>query len=211
MAVKSATTHRVTTRSILDLCHLFEGGHLDLDPGFQRQSVWTERDRAKLIDSIIRNYPIPAIFLYRQNDGGQLVFAVIDGKQRLESILMFTGRMRGRFWAKSQLPGSDDLDETEWVDWRLLNRKGLRHVIEGYEIPVIEVDGEMGDIIEAFVRINSTGKALTQQEKRHAKYYNSAFLKEASRIARRYEDYFIKNGVFSTGQLSRMKHVELVD
>ena len=68
----------------------------------------------------------------------------------------------------------------------------------------------MGDIIEAFVRINSTGKALTQQEKRHAKYYNSAFLKEASRIARRYEGYFVKHGIFSTGHLSRMKHVELI-
>jgi uncharacterized protein DUF262 len=210
MASRGAITYRTTTRNVLDLCHLYEGGHLDLNPGFQRQSVWKERDRAKLIDSVLRNYPIPAIFLYRQNEGGQLLFAVIDGKQRLESILMFTGRMRGRFWTKSQLPNSDDSDCTEWIDWRYLTRKGLHHLIEGYEIPVIEVDGEMGDIIEAFVRINSTGKALTQQEKRHAKYYNSAFLREASRIARRYEKYFTTNGIFSTGQLSRMKHVELI-
>jgi hypothetical protein len=134
MAFKSTITHRTTTRSILDLCHLYEGGHLDLDPGFQRQSVWKERDRAKLIDSILRNYPIPAIFLYRQNDGGQLVFAVIDGKQRLESIFMFTGRMRGRFSTKSQLPSADDSDTAEWIDWRYLSRKRLHHLIEGYEI-----------------------------------------------------------------------------
>jgi hypothetical protein len=210
MAIKNSITHKTTTRSILDLCHLYENGHLDLNPGFQRQSVWKERDRARLIDSILRNYPIPAIFLYRQNDRGQLVFAVIDGKQRLESILMFTGRMRGRFWIKSQLPASEDSETTEWIDWRLLIRKRLHHLVEGYEIPVIEVDGDMSDIIRAFVLINSTGKALTQQEKRHARYYNSAFLREAARIARRYETYFTKNGIFSLGQISRMKHVELV-
>ncbi len=27
----------------------------NLQPGFQRQSVWSERDRAKLIDSMLRN------------------------------------------------------------------------------------------------------------------------------------------------------------
>ncbi|AMN43260.1 GmrSD restriction endonuclease domain-containing protein [Rhodoplanes sp. Z2-YC6860] len=210
MATGVSITHKTTTKSVLDLCNLFEGGNLNLDPGFQRQSVWKERDRAKLIDSILRNYPIPAIFLYRRHEDGELVFDVIDGKQRLESILMFTGRMRGRFATKSQLPGTDDSDPAETIDWKLLNRKGLHHRILGYEFPVIEVDGELGDIIEVFVRINSTGKALTQQEKRHAKYYNSPFLREASRIARRFEGYFLDNGIFSTGQISRMKHVELI-
>src|SRR5450830_47808 len=55
---------------------------------FQRQSAWKERDRAKLIESILRNYPLPAIFLYRREEDGKLVYDVIDGKQRLESILM---------------------------------------------------------------------------------------------------------------------------
>jgi len=58
-------------------------------------------------------------------------------------------------------------------------------MITGYRIPGIEVDGDLGDIIEVFVRINSTGKALTPQEKRRAKYFNSGFLKEADRLARR--------------------------
>jgi hypothetical protein len=187
--------------------NLYEHDNLNLEPGFQRQSVWTERDRAKLIDSIIRNYPLPAIFLYKRQEDGKLVFDVIDGKQRLESIFMFTSVMRGRFGTRTQLPGADSV---EWLDWRLLKRKGLHHLITGYEIPVIEVDGEMGDIINVFVRINSTGKALTTQEQRHARYYNSAFLREASRLAGRFETYFRDNGIFSPGQLSRMKHIELV-
>ena len=71
------------------------------------------------------------------------------------------------------------------------------------------MDGEIGEIIDVFVRINSTGKALTSQEKRHARYYNSPFLKEAARLAHRFEGYFLDHGIFSPGQLSRMKHVEL--
>src|SRR5439155_10169034 len=133
-----------TTKSILDLKSLYENDHLNLEPGFQRQSVWTERDRAKLIDSILRNYPLPAIFLYKREEDGNLVFDVIDGKQRLESIFMFMGAMRGRFRTRSQRPGGDSV---EWLDWSLLKRKGLQHLITGSEIPVIEVDGEMGDII----------------------------------------------------------------
>lgn len=204
---KTATiSHKSTTKNILDLQNLFTYGHLNLEPGFQRQSVWKERDRAKLIDSILRNYPLPAIFLYKREEDGHLVFDVIDGKQRLESIFMFMGTMRGRFKTRTQLP---DADSVEFVDWTLLKRKSLQHLITGYEIPIIEVDGELGEIIDVFVRINSTGKALTTQEKRHARYYNSPFLKEAARISTRFEDYFAKNGILSSGQLSRMKHVEL--
>jgi hypothetical protein len=127
--------------------------------------VWIERDRAKLVDSILRNYPLPAIFLYKREEDGHLVFDVIDGKQHFESILMFTGAMRGRFETRTQIPGSDRM---EWVNRSMLKRKGLQQKITGCKIPVIEVDGEMGDIIRTFVRINSTGKALTTQERRLA-------------------------------------------
>jgi hypothetical protein len=207
MSRPNTTTHKTTNKNVVDLRNLYESGQLNLEPGFQRQSVWSERDRAKLIDSIIRNYPLPAIFLYRRHEGGELIFDVIDGKQRLESIFMFTGAMRGRFASRTQLPNSET---REWIDWKQLKRKGLHHLVTGYELPVIEVDGDIGEIIEVFVRINSTGKALTRQETRHAKYYNSTFLKEASRLAIRFERYLRNNQILSGSQISRMKHIELM-
>ena len=48
-------TYRPETKTVIDLVNLYEDGVLNLEPGFQRQSVWAERDRAKLIDSILRN------------------------------------------------------------------------------------------------------------------------------------------------------------
>jgi hypothetical protein len=74
----------------------------------------------------------------------------------------------------------------------------------------MEVSGVLSDIIDLFVRINSTGKALTPAEKRHAKYYDSEFLQTAGKLADRYEDYFLTNKILSQTQISRMKHVELV-
>jgi hypothetical protein len=203
----SSLSHRPETRTITDLVSLYEDGFLNLNPGFQRQSVWSERDRAKLIDSILRNYPLPAVFLYRREEDGDIIYDVIDGKQRIESILMFMGRMRGRFSTKTQLPNQP---EPELVDWNRLGRRRLQLLVTGYRIPVIEVDGDLGDIIDVFVRINSTGKALTSQEKRHAKYYNSDFLREADRLARRFEDFLKKNGILGQSQIARMKHIELV-
>ena len=200
-------THQQNPKTIQDLVNLYEKDQLNLEPGFQRKSVWVERDRAKLLDSIIRNYPLPAIFLYRNQRNGDVVYDVIDGKQRIESFLMFMGLKQGRFETKTQLPGDDDV---KWVSWKLLCKWRQQHIITGYRLPVIEVDGEFGDIVEVFVRINSTGKALTGQEKRHAKYYKSAFLKEAARVAGKFARYFLDMGVMGTSQLSRMKHVELI-
>lgn len=159
------------------------------------------------MDSIIRNYPLPAIFLYRNQQDGDVVYDVIDGKQRIESILMFMGVKQGRFETKTQLPGDD---EFKWVTWNQLCKWKQQHIITGYRLPVIEVDGEFGDIIEVFVRINSTGKALTGREKRHAKYYRSAFLKEAAKVANKFQNYFLYMGVMGTSQITRMKHVELI-
>lgn len=200
-------SHQQNPYTIQGLVSLYENGHLNLEPGFQRKSVWNEKDRAKLMDSIIRNYPLPAIFLYRNQKDGDVVYDVIDGKQRIESFLMFMGLKQGRYETKTQLPGEDDV---QWVSWKQLCKRKQQHIVTGYRLPVIEVDGDFGDIVEVFVRINSTGKALTGQEKRHAKYYKSAFLKQAAKVAGKFETFFLDMGVMGTSQIDRMKHVELI-
>jgi hypothetical protein len=206
--MRKELNHNSYPKPVHDLVHLYANKQLNLNPGFQRKSVWTTKDRSKLLESIIRNYPVPAIFLYKREEKGKLVYDVIDGKQRIETILLFMGVMRGnRFTVKTQL---DDNSENMVFDWNYLKRKGKQSLIEGYRLYTIEVDGDLSDIIALFVRINSTGKALTSSEKQHAKYYDSPFLKTASSIAERYKDYFEKTGILSLGQISRMKHVELL-
>ena len=182
--------------------------YLNLSPGFQRKSVWTKSDRNKLIDSVIRNYPIPAIFLYKRKEDGEIIYDVIDGKQRLETFLIFMGMMKGTpIEIKTQLPGSE---ENIKVNWKLLKKKKKQDLINGYKITTIEVNGDAAEVMELFVRINSTGKALTGAEKRHAKYYNSEFLKASGKLASKYKKYLLSNKILRDGQIARMKHVELM-
>jgi hypothetical protein len=156
----------------------------------------------------LRAYPLPSIFFYRRHQEGNIVYDVIDGKQRIESILMFTGAMRGsRFKTRSRLPGDE---RTDWIDWNTIKRKKRQYLITGYNLQIIEVTGELADIIDLFVRINSTGKALTGQEKRNARYSQSGFLRKAGQLAKRYEDYFRSAKILSPMQISRMKHIELL-
>jgi Protein of unknown function DUF262 len=177
---------------VSEIINLFRNRQLNLSPGFQRNSVWTLSDRTALVDSILRQYPLPAIFLYRRVDHGNTIFDVIDGKQRIETILMFVGEQRPHF----ELSGKSDLfGGAKDISWRWLKKRHKQNLITAYEIPVIEVNEGIADIMELFVRINSTRKALTRQEKAHAKYFNSNFLREANRLANRFTDFFSRHEI----------------
>lgn len=133
-------------RTINELCLMFRNHQINLEPGFQRQSVWTLRDRTGLIQSILSAYPIPGIFLYKRSHRGKLVYDVIDGKQRLETIFMFTeqGHFRRQgFDARLAVDG-----EFDWYDWRRLRKHNpdARHRIESHKIQTVEVEGELADI-----------------------------------------------------------------
>jgi len=204
-------TKQHETKTVADLAHLYEKGMLELSPAFQRKSVWLLKDRRKLIDTVARNYPLPAIFLYREEDGGKLRYSVIDGKQRLETLLGFLGYLRGgRFDVRIEVPGLEGLQRVsaQTIKSNKTHREKLSPHFMGYRIPVIEVAGPLSDIIEVFVRINSTGKPLTPQERRKAHYSGSGLLVEATRLANKLEPHWLKIGVMSVQQIARMKHVE---
>ncbi|MGH7625890.1 MAG: DUF262 domain-containing protein, partial [Gemmatimonadaceae bacterium] len=197
-------------RTINELCLMFRSHQINLEPGFQRQSVWTLADRRRLIQSIVEAYPIPSIFLYQRSHKGRLVYDVIDGKQRLETIFMFLEQARfRRSGFEVRLPFEDDLD---WFTWPELKKHlpESRHQLESYKIQTVEVQGQLPSIIDLFVRINSTGKSLTSGEKRHARFYTSRFLKEAERLVAKNQRYFLENRILSRTQLGRMKGTELV-
>ena len=200
------SSNMLSVRSVADL---HRNGRLNLDPVFQRQSVWRQRQREHLIDSVFHGYPIPAIFLYKHIDEntGTMMFEVVDGKQRLETLFMYTGVIRGKFSVSLELPNSD---RPQAVDWYLLRKSKQQSRIEEYLLQVIQVEADLPDIIELFVRINSTGNALTRQEIRNAHFYRSEFLKTAKRLATRYESYLQGVGTIGVQQVRRMKHIELL-
>ncbi|MFT4200033.1 DUF262 domain-containing protein [Gordonia sp. (in: high G+C Gram-positive bacteria)] len=66
---------------------LVDGG-LNLSPSYQRGDVWSGPDRSALIESILRGVPLPSIILLKKGSSRE----VVDGKQRLTTILRFIGK-----------------------------------------------------------------------------------------------------------------------
>lgn len=59
----------------------------DFDPPYQRASVWTPKQRVELIKSLLQGLPIGSLFLNRRSILEPM--RVVDGKQRLETLLMW--------------------------------------------------------------------------------------------------------------------------
>lgn len=193
-----------------------KAGKLNLSPGFQRSSVWIEKNRKMLIDTILRGMPLPNLFFWENKNGRKVTYDVIDGKQRIESLLEFT---KAKAPLKVSFDPENDTDwayreqyEWTWKEIRKYETKIYRRFLD-YEFPVVIVRGNLPDVEQVFIRINSTGMKLTPQEIRHAKWYeNSGILLAAESIAKskKYERYFTGLGILSSGQVTRMKAIEIV-
>ena len=71
--------------SVQSIYSWYREGRLFVNRRYQRKLVWTLEEKQKLIDSILKDYPIPAILL-AEKEGR---YEIIDGLQRLHAILSF--------------------------------------------------------------------------------------------------------------------------
>ena len=86
-------TAKSETWSIAELAAKADRGQLVLNPTYQRDDVWKVSDRSMLIESILRGIPLPSIVLLEApRQGKKPAYEVVDGKQRITSILRFIGR-----------------------------------------------------------------------------------------------------------------------
>jgi len=166
----------------------FKGGKFIVNRKYQRKLVWTIGEKQKLIDSIMKGYPIPLILLAHTKDDK---YEVIDGMQRLDAIFSFIDNKfpleDGRYFdvnefQTSKLYNSSGLPEGSI----LLSQKECADITE-YQLAVtvfpIEDESSVTDI---FGRINSGGRQLSSQEKRQAGVDNklSNFIRKISSTLR---------------------------
>ncbi len=80
------TTHR----NVLWFKRAFGLGELQMAPPFQRKPVWIAPQKSYLIDTILKGYPIPEIYMQDLigPDAGQ-THIVVDGQQRIRTCLEF--------------------------------------------------------------------------------------------------------------------------
>ena len=140
------------------------GDALILEPSFQREYVWNQPKKQQLIDSILLGIPIPTFYFSIDKNGNLLV---VDGKQRINSILEFIE-------GKLSLPSSYrflclDKDSKHDVHFKELESR-VKRKFEDYPLTCYLVDSSVIPRFqnEIFMRVNRGGERLTIQEIRNA-------------------------------------------
>lgn len=162
--------------SIGELISMYNDKELNIHPDFQRYIRWSDDQKSKFIESILLGIPIPPIFVSQEKNG---VWDVVDGLQRLATILGFVGCLRdennkpipptklattkikylpalqGKTW-------KGDNDATSFTDAQRLYFKR-----EKLNIQIVKKESDPNIKFELFTRINSLGAHLSDQELRN--------------------------------------------
>jgi hypothetical protein len=77
--------------SIGELVNMYDNSEIIIDPEFQRLFRWESSQKSKLIESLLLGIPLPSIFVFEKQDSK---WELIDGLQRLSTILEFMGKLR---------------------------------------------------------------------------------------------------------------------
>lgn len=176
-------------------------GQLNLDPPYQRKSVWTTKDRKFFLDTIFRNYPCPTIFIHKvTDDDGKTTYNVVDGKQRLQTILMFKN---------NDISIDEDYGDVTYDGKKFSElTPEQKRKFWNYVIVVDFVDlPDSGLINEVFDRLNRNVKKLNEQELRHAKY-SGWFITEAEKETE--HSFWEKVKISTKAKNKRMKDVQFV-
>lgn len=78
-----------TTYTIDDICRLMARSRFLVRPPYQREEVINRKKSSEIIESLLLGIKLPPIFIFKSKDG---ISEVIDGQQRILSILAFLGR-----------------------------------------------------------------------------------------------------------------------
>jgi hypothetical protein len=191
-------------RDITWFLDLYQNEQLNLDPPYQRRSVWTVKDRKFFLDTIFRKYPSPAVFLHKEIDSekDRMIYHVVDGKQRLETVIRFSNNDI----AIDKDYGDEKLDGKKWK--QIENDPDLKMRFLHYAVPVEFMESDDSTVInEVFDRLNRNSRKLERQEMRHAKY-DGWFIKVAEREAEQEE--WERFGIVTKARMRRMKDVQLI-
>lgn len=202
-----------TTYSVVDFLEWQRQGSLDLQPFYQRRAVWNPRVKSLLIDSLLRGFPLPLVFLHNRLDvsTSKTIRQVVDGQQRLRTILSYVDI--------DCLIDVDDWDRFTVLrshnrDFAGLGFQQLPPDVQGrilqtpLSVNVLPSDVDDVTILTIFQRMNSTGFKLNDQEIRNATYFGE-FKDSSYFLAYSQNQRWQKWGIFSRQDVAQMREVEL--
>lgn len=148
--------------TVFELIRRIEKNTLILNPNYQRNYVWNNKQTSLLIESVLMGIPIPMIYLFEDDDG---VRQVVDGRQRITTFLCF---LRNEF----KLKHLSVLANFNGKNFNELSLK-MQAKIEDYQINTYIIQPPTPEQVkfDIFHRVNQGGTQLNNQEMRHALYY----------------------------------------
>lgn len=154
--------------SIGELVSLYDEKELNINPKFQRVYRWNTTQKSRLIESIFLGIPLPSIFVSQRSDG---VWDVVDGLQRLSTILSFMGKLKDENYPENNFLATE---KTKYLP-SLANKKWdelapeLKRIFkrEKIDIKIIKRESDENAKLELFQRLNTGGSELTAQEIRN--------------------------------------------
>ena len=136
-------------------------------PQFQRGYIWDHEQASKFIESILLGLPIPNIFLAKDNKRGNLI--IIDGQQRLKSLLYFYD---GQFPDGKEFKLKNISHQYENKSYKNLSEEDKFYFMNYTIHAMIIAEPENSNrIFHLFERLNTSGTPLTNQEIRNAIYH----------------------------------------
>ncbi len=186
--------------SIGDFLEWNQSSLLDLSPDFQRRGVWSTQAKSYLIDTIITGKPIPKILMTQNLKGTRNKRIIIDGQQRLRSIIEFCSDSFTIYKSHNKDFGgklySSLPDE-------------IKAEILKYEIGVdVLFDLSYSDTLDIFARLNTYSVKLNTQELLNAEFLGP-FKQTAYKIGYQYVNYWEQAGILSNQKIARMAEAEL--
>ena len=133
----------------------------DIRPPYQREFVYSDDKRNKVIETLSRNLPLGVIYLAKNSDG---TMEVIDGQQRIMSICKY---LNGDF----SVNGIADFLNEKTFNCELYKNTAIYKQIMSYNnLIAYIVEGEDDEKLDWFRTINISGEKLTEQELLNANY-----------------------------------------
>jgi len=146
---------------------------IQLDPDFQREDIWKQKQQSELIESILMGIPLPVMYFAEDKYGN---LQVIDGRQRLTALFKY---LNNKFSINSA-PILTYLEGKKFKD--LEPREQIK--LEDYQLIIYIIKPQTPDRVkfDIFDRVNRGGTKLEPQEMRNALYQGKStrFLKELS-------------------------------
>lgn len=161
-------SHEISTdsypMSIGEILSNYEAGEINLSPAFQRLYRWKNDQKSKFIESIFLGIPIPSIFVSQQGDG---TWNVVDGVQRLSTILEFTNNLKTKTeeLSLSKVPLLPSLEGMTWEQMPIELKRKFRK--EKLTFNIIKTENSLKAQYELFQRLNTGGTFLSPQEIRN--------------------------------------------